>query len=86
MPSKKKPQESPKHAVQKEERTMAGQQKKDPYQGVLEVLESYDEGCQKPTPFSAVDECCATASHSSHEHNNSKPCCSSKEKAQRKNR
>ena len=84
MPPKKKQQELPKQAVQKEEKAKTGQQKKDPYQEVLEVLESYDEGCQKQTPFSAVDECCATANHSSHGQNSSQSCCSSKGKAQEK--
>lgn len=65
MSSKKKQQSasSKKQRGQENIAVRSNTQKKDPYQEALKMLEAYDEGCEKPTSFSAVDECCATASH-----------------------
>lgn len=35
------------------------QGKKDPYQEIIDMLDSYEEGCAKLTMADARDECCA---------------------------
>lgn len=44
----------------------ADAKKKDPYQEIIELLESYEEGCAKATMFDILDECCATRAANDH--------------------